>query len=126
MNIIRDLSVALRVLSRRSSFSVPAIVTLGLGIGANVAVFAAVQAVLIDKVPYKDAADLLALKPADHFRGLPATVADIEALEKLSAFNKVAGCTLAETSALRDRPTVLAAPLAVTAGFFTLWGVGAV
>jgi len=123
MNIIRDLSVAFRVLSRRPSFSVPAIVTLALGIGANVAVFAAVQAVLIDRVPYKDAADLLALKPADHFRGLPATVADIEALEKLAAFNNVAGCTLTEASALRARPTVLTSPLAVTAGFFTLWGV---
>ena len=111
------------LISRRPSFSVPPIVTLALGIGANVAVFAAVQAVLIDKVPYKDAADLLALKAADHFRGLPATVADIEALEKLAAFNSVALCTLTEASALRDRPTVLTAPLAVTAGFFTLWGV---
>ena len=68
-------------------------------------------------------ANLLALKPADHFRGLPATAADIEALEKLAASNRVAGCTQAEASALRDRPTVLTAPLAVTAGFFTLWGV---
>ena len=95
MNIIRDLSGAFRVLSRRPSFSVPAIVTLALGIGANVAIFAALQAVLIDKVPYKDAADLLALRPADHFRGLPTTAADIEALENLEAFNNVAGCTLA-------------------------------
>src|SRR5205085_8776978 len=123
MNIIRDLSVAFRVLNRRASFSVPAIVTLALGIGANVAVFAAVQAVLIDRVPYEHPAALLALKPADHFRGLPATAADIEALAALPAFNTVAGCTLADASALRDRPTVLTSALAVTPGFFSVWGV---
>ena len=123
MNIIRDLFVAVRVLSRRPSFAVAAIVTLAFGIGANVAVFAAFRAVLIDDVPYKDPAGLLMLMPADHFRGLPATAADVQDLEKLAAFAEVAGCTRAEKPASRDRPTVLASTLVVTPGFFSLWGV---
>ena len=63
VKIVRDLSVAFRVLSRRPSFAAAAIVTLALGIGANVAAFAAFRAVLIDEVPYKDAAELLMLMP---------------------------------------------------------------
>ncbi len=50
--IIRDLRFALRMLVKYPGFSIAAIVTLGLGIGANSAIFSVVDAVMFNGLPY--------------------------------------------------------------------------
>jgi putative ABC transport system permease protein len=123
MRFLRDLRSAVGVLGRRPLFFATAVVTLGLGIAANVAVFSAVRSVLLSGLPYKEPSALVALSAADHFRGLPATPVDVEALQVLPAFEFVAGCRPAEVTAQRARPTLLGAPLEVTPTFFAVWGV---
>jgi predicted permease len=54
MSVMTDVRVALRSLSRRPAFAVVAVLTLGLGIGANAAIFAVVNAVLIQPLPYPE------------------------------------------------------------------------
>ena len=51
----RDLRIAFRGLARVPSFSVTAILTIGLGIGAAAAMFTVVDGVLLRPLPYPDA-----------------------------------------------------------------------
>jgi predicted permease len=55
----RDVRYSLRQIRRNPSFSAIAIATLALGIGANTAMFSAVDAVLIRSLPYTDAGRLV-------------------------------------------------------------------
>ena len=49
-----DLSYAFRLLRRKPAFTVFVVLTLGVGIGANTAVFTAVHGVLLRPLPYAD------------------------------------------------------------------------
>lgn len=60
-SVLQDLRYGTRVLLKSPRFTVIALITLGLGIAANVAIFSFVNAALIQPLPYHDAGRLVSI-----------------------------------------------------------------
>jgi predicted permease len=60
--LARDLRFALRTLGRTPGYTAAVVVTLGLGIGANTAIFSVINGVLLKPLPYGEGDDLVFLR----------------------------------------------------------------
>src|SRR5688572_7746282 len=60
--LISDLRYALRSLTKARGFTIAVVLTLGLGIGANTAIFSVVRGVLLKPLPHKDGDRLVYLR----------------------------------------------------------------
>ncbi len=69
-----DLSFSWRALRKNPAFSILAVITLALGVGANTAIFSVVKAVLLNQLPYRQPDRLVALAEADSGETRPETI----------------------------------------------------
>jgi putative ABC transport system permease protein len=71
---LQDLRYGMRSLGKNLAFSVVAVITLALGVGANTAIFSVVKAVLLNQLPYRQPDRLVALGEDDSGDKRPETI----------------------------------------------------
>jgi putative ABC transport system permease protein len=70
-NLLKDIRHGMRSLLRQPAFTIVAVTTLGLGIGANTAIFSLVNAVLLRALPFHNPQQLVSIGKAAGEGGLP-------------------------------------------------------
>ncbi len=117
-DLLIDLRQGLRTLRRDRAFTVLAVLTLALGIGATTAIYSVIDGVLLRPLPYEDA-DRLVLLRVDRkgFEGFPGlSAAEVEAFQEESelfeSFARLGGHTigLTEPGSMEQVPAVTASP----------------
>ena len=122
--LLHDLRYAVRLLRRSPGFAITAILTLALAIGANTAIFSAVQGVLIAPLPYPDPDRLVRLfeeTPTTlHFPMAPADFRDYR--DELQTFDGIAAYFRSDLQIGSGTAVEQLRGMQVTAGFFSLLG----
>ena len=81
----QDTRYTLRTLVRDAGFTVVAVLILGLGIGANVAVFSVVHTILLRPLPFPESQQLVWIAPPPRKCGLSCATYSIDAYEEFKA-----------------------------------------
>lgn len=125
--MLDDLQFAFRQLLKSPGFSLVAILTLALAIGADTAIFSAVDAVLLHPLPYPDPDRLLIVQetlPRYALHGIAPTAADYaEFRRQATCFSHVAALTNASATLTGAGEPEDIPALQVTASAFPMLGV---
>ena len=122
----QDLHFALRTLRRRPGFSLVAVITLALGIGANSAIFSVVNGVLLRSLPFGDPDRLVMLYTAYPGEDVtyPLSAPDFMSVhDEGRVFTDVAAVATTEQTLTGDGEPLRLSVGVVSADFFELLGV---
>ena len=125
--LIRDVRYGLRTLLNSPGYTAMVVLTLGLGIGANTAIFSVINGVLLRPLPYRDGQELVLARQQALRAGsenIPFSVKEIidyrEQLDSLTAFVEYHGMSF--TLLNRGEPDRVLTGV-VSANFFDVLGV---
>src|SRR5882672_2465336 len=124
-SLLQDVRYGVRMLVKAPAFSVIAVLTLALGIGANTAMFSVVNGVLLNPLPFHDSHQLVSLfQESANFKNGSISYPNFQDWRKMNntfsamAAYRAAGFNLTGSS----EPDHLAGEM-VSAGFFETLGV---
>jgi putative ABC transport system permease protein len=128
MTVLQDLRYALRTAWRDRAFSLIAVFTLALGIGANTALFTIVNAVVLAPLPFRQPEQLVRVTvdfTKQHVQDVGLSIPELFDLRATELFDDIAGiwpvsANLTET----DEPERVETAL-VDANYFSMLGIGA-
>src|ERR1700733_10777166 len=123
--LAQALRFALRQLRKSPAFTITAIVTLGLGIGVNAAMFSVIEQVLLRPMPYRDPSQLVQISPHPLSGGGfdPASLPDVRDWKSCThVFSDMAWWTI-QVPTLRNRDNVeLVAQISTSANLLNVLG----
>ncbi len=126
-NLIQDLRYGVRILLKQPGFTLVAVITLALGIGANTAIFSLVNSILLRPLPFRDPDRVVRLIQASPKLGLATwgvSQADFAAYrDQNRSFESVAIYTNAATNLTGIGEPERLPVTNVTADFFKVFGV---
>src|SRR5580704_15730665 len=124
LNLLQDVRYTFRLLAKSPMFTVIAVLTLALGIGANTAIFSVVNAVLLRPLPFRDPSRLVLVIEKSKYPTITVSYENYldwrdqsRSFDSMEAFY---GTNMTLTG--KGEPERLVARM-VTAGFFPLLGV---
>src|SRR5262245_7237256 len=124
---IQDFRYAARGLRKNWGFTAVVVITLGLGIGANTAIFSVIYAVLLKPLPYSKPNELYAVNlviPQRENDSLPARIQDfLEWRKGSAAFTALAALTPSQWNLTGTDEPERVGGARVSANFFGLLGV---
>jgi len=127
--LLQDIRFSMRVLLRSPSFTIVAVLTLALGIGANTAIFSVVNGVLLRPLAYRDSTSLVNVWAKFEKQGIPLLPASEpeywDLLDHNQSFSQIAAYSLDGNANLTraDAPPVHVTEASATAGLFPLLGI---
>ncbi|HYM26148.1 MAG TPA: ADOP family duplicated permease, partial [Vicinamibacterales bacterium] len=123
-DLVQDLRIGLRGLARTPLTTLIIILTVGLGIGATTAIFAAIDAALLRPLPYGDSDRLVHIYTDAPPNKFPFSVADYLALERQQTqFDQVAAYTTRQMAFTDSTVAERVTGRAVSWTFFSVLGV---
>jgi putative ABC transport system permease protein len=123
----KDLSFAARTLRKNPAFTITAVLTIALGVGASTAIFSVVNAVLLRPLPYRNPGQLAMIETdmlARHVTNFPIAPGNMpDLLDHATAFENIAAVNSGPAPFIGDdgKPEQIIAA-GVTPNFFTLLG----
>src|SRR5688572_11903388 len=118
-----ELGYALRALVRHPGFSLVVILTIGLGVGANAAIFSVVRGVLLRPLPYPDADQVVSVGHEQPI-WLASAPEYLDYQLGVRSFAALAAYTKSEGNLSSDGEPQRVALASVTPSFFDVLGVG--
>jgi putative ABC transport system permease protein len=125
--LLQDVRYGLRMLRRNSTFTVVAVLTLALGVGANTAIFSIVNAVLLRSLPYPRPDRLVRIifnNPGLGLRDVPFSVPELDDLKtRAGVFEDVSVVFPASTNLTGAKQPERLEFLGVSPNYFSMLGV---
>jgi putative ABC transport system permease protein len=125
--LLQDIRYALRQLAAARGFTIVAVLTLAIGIGANTAIFSAVDAVLLKPLPFPGADRIFALRQHNRARGIERELASpgnfFDWRERSRSFEALAAADPWSIDYVSSEGPDRLQAWRVTEGFFDVMGV---